>query len=548
MIVGAVLFILMWFVYVYREADRKNFLRGIEHGSSRWARSHEIKPLVDKRPDKNILLTNTEKISIDQEFTGLNCNTLVVASSGKGKTRFYVKPNLMQMHSNYIITDPKGTILSDCGQMLKDNGYNIKVFNNVNFARSMHYNPFAYISSEVDILKFVNALIQNTRGKDSKEDFWVNAEKLLYYALVGYIFYEHEKEDRNFKALMDLLNKVTVSDDEDEESEGDLIFRQLERRKGSDHFAIRQYKKFKDAAGESAKSVLFSCGTRMAPFDLTVIREITEYDEMNFYDFPEEKTALFIVIDDKNTTFNFLVAMLYSQLFDVLCYLADNKYNGKLPIHHRLELDEFGNIGKIADFERLISTIRSREISCSVIVQSMAQIKAIYKDDEQTIIENCASLLYLGGTGKDTPKYISEMADKTTIDHRSYNETKGKNGSTSVNNSIIGRDLITPSEVRRLKRNECLLFVDGLYPFKSKKFNIKKHPKYKLLSEYDEGNYFDVEKFLNPEDEIWVKEVVETNEVLDIEIRDEDIAEIFDEYPELHNQHDEVDEEIKTGS
>lgn len=247
MVTGAILFILMWFVYVYIEADRKNFLRGIEHGSSRWARPQEIKPLVDKRPTKNILLTNTEKISIDQEFTGLNCNTLVVASSGKGKTRFYVKPNLMQMHSNYIITDPKGTILSDCGKMLQDNGYKIKVFNSVNFARSMHYNPFAYISSEVDILKFVNALIQNTKGKDSKEDFWVNAEKLLYYALVGYIFYEHEKEDRNFKALMDLLNIVTVSDDEDEESEGNLIFRQLERRKGSDHFAIRQYKKFKDS-------------------------------------------------------------------------------------------------------------------------------------------------------------------------------------------------------------------------------------------------------------------------------------------------------------
>ena len=536
-ILGVVLFALMWLVYLYKEADRNNFLRGIEHGSARWAKPSEIKFMTDKDPKQNILLTTTEKISINQTFTGINCNTLVVASSGKGKTRFYVKPNLMQMHSNYIITDPKSTILNDCGKMLQDHGYKIKVFNNVNFARSMHYNPFAYINSEVDILKFVNALIQNTRGKDSKEDFWVNAEKLLYYALVGYIFYEYPKEERNFIALMDLLNKVTVADDSDEdaESEGDIIFRVLERKKGSDHFALRQYKKFKDAAGESAKSVLFSCGTRMAPFDLTVIREITEYDEMNFYDFPEEKTALFIVIDDKNTTFNFLVAILYSQLFDILCYLADNKYGGKLPIHHRLEMDEFGNIGKIADFEKLISTIRSREISCSVIIQSLAQLKVMYKDDEQTIIENCATLLYLGGTGKDTPKYISEMADKTTIDHRSYNVTRGRNGSTSINNSIIARDLITAGEVRRLKRNECLLFVDGLYPFKSKKYDIKKHPRYKLLAEYDGANLFDVDAFLNTGDDAWVKNVAitEGKKILNIEINEHDIAEIFDEYSEL---------------
>ena len=545
LLIGGLLFGLMWIIYAYREADRKNFLRGIEHGSARWAKSHEINDFVDKEKHKNILLTNTEKLSINQEVTGLNCNTLVVASSGKGKTRFYVKPNLMQMHSNYIVTDPKGTILSDCGQMLIDNGYKIKVFNNVNFERSMHYNPFNYITSEVDILKFVNALIQNTRGKDSKEDFWVNAEKLLYYALVGYIFYEYEPVERNFKSLLDLLGKIAVKDngdDDEQESEGDLLFRRLERKSGSDHFAVRQYKKFKDAAGESAKSVLFSCGTRMAPFDLTVIREITEYDEMSFHDFPEEKTALFIVIDDKNATFNFLVALLYSQLFDVLCYLADNKYGGKLPIHHRMELDEFANIGKIADFEKLIATIRSREISCSVIIQSFAQLKSIYKDDENTIIENCASLLYLGGTGKETPKYISEMADKTTIDHRSYNETKGRNGSTSVNNAILGRDLITPSEVRQLKRDECLLFVDGLHPFKSKKFDIKKHPNYKLLAESNASNFFDVEQYLKQDNDDWIKGVDTMNNLIEIEVTDEDIAVAFDEYPEYLEELEKLEE------
>jgi len=528
---GVVMFILIWLIWLYKDMARKNYKRGAEHGSARWAKPEEIKKLVDKNDDENMIFTATEKVSIHADKTMLNNNVMLFGDSGSRKTSGYVKPNLMQMNMNYIITDPKGTVLTSVGNMLRAGGYRIKVFNTVDFLKSMRYNPFAYIHDEKDILKFINALIMNTKGKDAKEDFWVSAEKLLYMALVGYMFHELKPQERNFDSLLDLLSEVKISEGDDEfESKIDVLFRKLEREKGSKHFAVRQYKEFKDKApAETAKSIMVSCSVRLAPFAINAVREITEYDEMNFESFATEKTALFIVIDDKDSTFNFLVAIMYTQLFNKLCDLADNKYNGTLPIHVHAFLDELANIGKIPELEKLIATIRSRGISLSAIFQDFPQIKANYKDHAGTIIANCHKLLFLGGTEEETTKKISARAGKTTIDHRTNNETRGRNASTSINNQIIARDLITADEVGLLKMDECLLFVRGLHPFKSKKYNLNKHPRYKELADDEPEHLFDVGNYIEENAVAWVKEAVKKDEVQEVEVQKDDFLKALSE-------------------
>lgn len=494
-------------------------MRGVEHGSAEWGSKSDIKDFVDKTDDNNIILTNTESISINTRKTLRNNNIAVIGGSGSGKTRFFLKPNLMQLHSSYVITDPKGTVLLECGKMLVDSGYNVKVLNTINFKKSMHYNPFSYITEEKDILKFVNTLIINTNdGQNTKEDFWVKAERLLFQALIGYIHYECNEDEKNFETLLTLIDNMEVrEDDEDFKSPVDELFLELEAQNPK-HFAVRQYKKYKLSAGKTAKSILISVGARLAPFDIDVLREITKYDDMDLSSIGEKKTALFIIVDDTDPTFNFLVAILYTQLFNLLCNLADDKYNGRLPIHVRCLLDEFANIGQIPNFEKLIATIRSREISACVILQNISQLKAIYKDNSATIIGNCDTLLFLGSGEEETQKNISSKVGKTTIDHVSYNESRGQNSSMSVNHQIIARDLITPSEVGLLKTDECLLFLRGVKPFKSKKFTLERHKRYKLLSDYDEKNLFNIEDRLDDtSDPSWIESTEEVYELnLDI--------------------------------
>ena len=531
LVAGGVMFILTWIVWLYKNMTRKNYKRGAEHGSARWAKSNEIKKLIDKKDDENMIFTATEKVSIHGSKTMLNNNVMLFGDSGSRKTTGYVKPNLMQMNMNYIVTDPKGTVLTSLGKMLQTGGYRIKIFNTVDFTKSMRYNPFAYIHDEKDILKFINALIMNTKGKDAKEDFWVDAEKLLYMSLVGYMFYELTPAERNFDTLLDLLSEVKISEtDEEFESAIDVLFRKLEREKGSKHFAVRQYKEFKDKApSETAKSIMVSCSVRLAPFAINAVREITEYDELDFESFATEKTALFIVIDDKDSTFNFLVAIMYTQLFNKLCDLADNKFGGTLPIPVHAFLDELANIGKIPELEKLTATIRSRGVSLSAIFQDFPQIKVNYKDSAGTIIANCHKLLFLGGTEEETTKKISARAGKTTIDHRTSNETRGRNASTSINNQIIARDLITPDEVGLLDMNECLLFIRGVHPFKAKKYNLKKHPRYKELADDDPDNLFDVGNYIKQTSMAWVEEAIKEGQMEELELQHGDFVQALAE-------------------
>ncbi|MDU2702514.1 MAG: type IV secretory system conjugative DNA transfer family protein [Veillonella sp.] len=486
--------LITYLVYLYKISDSKNYRKGEEHGSASWGNKNDIKKFIDKDNQKNIILTETEFLSMDTRKTMRNNNITVVGGSGTGKTRFFVKPNLMQMHSSYVVTDPKGTLLPECGKMLKDNGYEVLYFNTIDFQKSLKYNPFAYIKKEKDILKFVNTLILNTagEGEKSKEDFWVKAERLLYQALVGYIFYELPKELHNFSSLLNLLNSMEVKEENEEfKNAVDILFEELEE-KDSEHFAVRQYKKYKMAAGKTAKSILISCGARLSSFDIREVREITEYDELKLDTLGDKKKALFIIIDDTDSTFNFLVAILYTQMFNALCNKADNEYNGRLPVHVRCILDEFANIGKIPSFEKLIATIRSREISAVPILQNIAQLKGAYKDQAGTIVGNCDSILFLGSSEEDTQKNISAKVGKTTVDFTTTNINKGINGSMTLNNQILARDLITPAEVGLLETDECLLFLRGVKPFKSKKFPIEKHKNYKLLADYDEKNRYDV--------------------------------------------------------
>lgn len=498
-IAGAVIVRLI--IYV-KGKNAKKYRKGMEYGSARWGTAEDIKPYTDPVFENNIPLTQTERLTMNsrpkQPKYARNKNILVIGGSGSGKTRFFVKPSLMQMHSSYVVTDPKGTVLIECGKLLQRGGYQIKVLNTINFKKSMKYNPFAYLRSEKDILKLVNTIIANTKGDGEKsgEDFWVKAEKLYYTALIGYIWYEASDEEKNFTTLLEMINASEArEDDEDFQNPVDLMFERLEE-KDPEHFAVKQYRKYKLAAGKTAKSILISCGARLAPFDIKELRELMETDEMQLDTIGDRKTALFVIISDTDDTFNFVVSILYTQLFNLLCDKADDEYGGRLPVHVRCLLDEFANIGQIPKFEKLIATIRSREISASIILQSQSQLKAIYKDNADTIVGNCDTTLFLGGKEKTTLKEISEILGKETIDSFNTSETRGRELSHGLNYQKLGKQLMTEDEIAVMDGGKCILQLRGVRPFFSDKFDITKHPKYKYLSDADPKNAFDMEKHL----------------------------------------------------
>lgn len=488
-------------VYI-KGRNAKKYRKGIEYGSARWGGAADIKPYVDPVFENNVILTQTERLMMSsrpkQPKYARNKNVLVIGGSGSGKTRFFVKPNLMQMHSSYVVTDPKGTVLIECGKLLQRGGYKIKVLNTINFKKSMRYNPFAYLRSEKDILKLVNTIIANTKGDGEKsaEDFWVKAEKLYYTALIGYIWYEAPENEKNFTTLLEMINASEArEDDEDFQNPVDLMFERLEQ-KDPEHFALKQYKKYKLAAGKTAKSILISCGARLAPFDIKELRELMETDEMELDTIGDRKTALFVIISDTDDTFNFVVSILYTQLFNLLCDKADDVYGGRLPVHVRCLLDEFANIGQIPKFEKLIATIRSREISASIILQSQSQLKAIYKDNADTIIGNCDTTLFLGGKEKTTLKEISEILGKETIDSFNTSENRGREVSHGLNYQKLGKELMTQDEIAVMDGGKCILQLRGVRPFFSDKYDITRHPNYQYLSDADPKNAFDMEKQL----------------------------------------------------
>ena len=489
-------------VVYYKAKNAKKFRQGVEYGSARWGNAKDIEPYMDSVFENNVLLTQTERLMMSgrpkQPKYARNKNILVIGGSGSGKTRFFVKPNLMQMHSSYVVTDPKGTVLVECGKMLKKGGYAIKVLNTINFAKSMHYNPFAYIRSEKDILKLVNTIIVNTKGEgqQSGEDFWVKAEKLYYMALIAYIWYEAPEEEQNFAMLIDLIDASEArEDDENFKNAVDLLFEELEAE-NPNHFAVRQYKKYKLAAGKTAKSILISCGARLAPFDIKELRDLMEYDELELDTIGEKKTALFVIISDTDATFNFVVSIMYSQLFNLLCDKADDVYNGRLPVHVRMLLDEFANIGQIPQFEKLIATIRSHEISASIILQSKSQLKAIYKDNADTIEGNCDTTLFLGGKEKTTLKELAEVLGKETIDLYNTSDTRGTSQSYGLNYQKTGKELMSQDEIAVMDGGKCIMQLRGVRPFFSDKFDITKHKRYRELSDYDPQNAFDIEKYV----------------------------------------------------
>src|SRR5574344_704441 len=479
--------------------NKKKYRQGKEYGSARWGESKDIAPYIDPKFENNVLITNTERLTMNSRPKNpkyaRNKNVLVIGGSGSGKTRFYVKPNLMQMHSSYVVTDPKGTLVLECGKMLYENGYDIKILNTINFKKSMKYNPFAYLRSEKDILKLVQTIIANTKGDGEKagEDFWVKAEKLYYTALIGYIFYEALEEEKNFKTPLDMIDASEVrEDDKIYMNPTDRLFEALEKKEPN-HFAVKQYKKYKLAAGKTAKSILISCGARLAPFDIRELRELMETDEMELDTLGDRKTALFVIISDTDDTFNFVVSILYTQLFNLLCDKADDVYGGRLPVHVRCLLDEFANIGQIPKFEKLIATIRSREISASIILQSQSQLKAIYKDAAEIILDNADSTLFLGGRGKNA-KDISENLGRETIDSFNTSENRGTQVSHGLNYQKLGKELMTQDEIAVMDGGKCILQLRGVRPFFSDKYDITKHPKYKYLSDADPKNAFDMEK------------------------------------------------------
>lgn len=505
--------------------DAKKYRKGCEYGSARWGNAEDIKPYMADKFEDNVILTETERLSMDGRPKAgpkyaRNKNILVIGGSGSGKTRFYVKPNLLQMHSSYVVTDPKGTVLNEVGKALKEGGYAIKVLNTINFKKSMHYNPLAYIRSEKDILKLVNTIIANTKGEgnQSGEDFWVKAERLYYSALIGYIWYEAPDDEKNLNTLIEMINASEArEDDESFENPIDKLFKELEQE-NPEHFAVRQYKKYKLAAGKTAKSILISCGARLAPFDIAELRELTEDDELELDTLGDKKTALFVIISDTDDTFNFIVAIMYTQLFNLLCDKADDKYGGRLPVHVRFILDEFANIGQIPKFDKLISTIRSREISASIILQAQSQLKAIYKDNADTIVGNCDTTLFLGGKEKTTLKEISEVLGKETIDLYNTGESRGKETSHSLNYQKTGKELMSMDELSVMDGSKCILQLRGVRPFLSNKYDLTKHPKFALTSDADDRNLFDVEKYLShkltvkPNTVVEVYDCSETNE------------------------------------
>lgn len=488
---------------VYTKGKKtKKFREGEEYGSARWGTKKDIEPYIDDKFQNNVILTQTEYLTMNSRPKNpkyaRNKNVMVVGGSGSGKTRFYVKPNLMQMHSSYVVTDPKGTIVIECGKMLERNGYDIKVLNTINFKKSMKYNPFAYLRSEKDILKLVQTIIANTKGEGEKagEDFWVKAEKLYYTALIGYIFYEAPKEEKNFATLLDMIDASEVrEDDENYKNPIDHLFDALER-KDPTHFAVKQYRKYKLAAGKTAKSILISCGARLAPFDIKELRELMSEDDLALDTIGDKKTALFVIISDTDDTFNFVVSIMYSQLFNLLCDKADDVYGGRLPVHVRFLLDEFANIGLIPKFEKLIATIRSREISASIILQAQSQLKAIYKDHADTIVGNCDSMIFLGGKEKTTLKELSETLGKETIDLYNTSENRSNQKSFGLNYQKTGKDLMSQDEITVMDGGKCILQLRGVRPFLSDKYDITKHRNYKLLEDYDKRNAFDVEKYM----------------------------------------------------
>ena len=537
-VVAVVLKVLVW----QKQADAKKLRKGIEYGSARWGTAEDIKPYMSEDPWMNIPLTATEALTMEsrpkQPKYARNKNIVVIGGSGSGKTRFFVKPSVMQMNCSMVITDPKGTLIEECGKMLakgppkKDkNGnimkdksgkvvhepYVIKVLNTINFSKSLHYNPFAYIRSEKDILKLVTTIIVNTKGEGEKasEDFWVKAEKLLYTALIAFIWYEGDEEEKNLNTLLDLLNESeTREEDETYQNPVDMMFQELEER-DPQHFAVRQYKKYKMAAGKTAKSILISCGARLAPFDIAELREIMSYDEMELDKIGDRKTALFLIMSDTDTTFNFVIAMLQSQLFNLLCDKADDVYGGRLPVHVRVIADEFANIGQIPQFDKLIATIRSREISASIILQSQSQLKAMYKDSADTILGNCDTTLFLGGKEKTTLNEMSELLGKETIDLYNTSETRSNQKSFGLNYQKTGKQLMTEDEIAVMDGGKCILQIRGARPFFSDKYDITKHKNYRFLADENEKNRYKVEKELNPQ---YTPKPEEEVEVIQVEL------------------------------
>ena len=501
-IMSVVVAVLIKFIVYTKGKNAKKFRRGKEYGSARWGTKKDIEPYMDEKFQNNILLTQTERLTMNGRPANpkyaRNKNVLVIGGSGSGKTRFYVKPNLMQMHSSYCVTDPKGTIVLECGKMLEDNGYEIKILNTINFKKSTKYNPFAYIRSEKDILKLVQTIIANTKGEGEKagEDFWVKAEKLYYTALIGYIWYEAPFEEKNFATLLDMIDASEVrEDDESYMNPIDRLFEALEKKEPT-HFAVKQYKKYKLAAGKTAKSILISCGARLAPFDIRELRDLMSEDELELDTLGDRKTALFVIISDTDDTFNFVVSIMYSQLFNLLCDKADDVYGGRLPVHVRCLLDEFANIGLIPKFEKLIATIRSREISASIILQAQSQLKAIYKDNADTIVGNCDSTLFLGGKEKTTLKELSETLGKETIDLYNTSETRSNQKSFGLNYQKTGKELMSQDEITVMDGSKCIFQLRGVRPFLSDKFDITKHKNYKFLEDYDKKNVFDIEEYI----------------------------------------------------
>ena len=488
-------------VYLKGKNARK-YRHNEEYGSARWGMHTDIEPFEDPVFANNVILSKTERITMNsrpsQPKYARNKNVLVVGGSGSGKTRFVLKPNLLQMHSSYVVTDPKGSIVNECGNALLKNGYKIKIFNTINFHKSQHYNPFSYIHDEKDILKLVTTLIANTKGESKGGDeFWEKSEKLLYTALIGYIHYEAPEEEQNFATLLEMLNAMEVrEDDETFKNPVDLMFDALEKR-NPDHFAVRQYLKFKLSAGKTAKSILISCGARLAPFDISELREITSYDELELDTLGDRKTALFLIMSDTDATFNFLISMIYTQMFNLLCEKADDVYGGRLPVHVRCLIDEAANIGQIPNLEKLVATIRSREISACLVLQAKSQLKAIYKDNADTIIGNMDSQIFLGGSEKTTLKDLNEVLGKETIDMYNTGESRGSQQSYNMNYQKLGHDLMSMDQLAVMDGSKCIVQVRGVRPFFSDKYDLTQHPNYKLTADYDKKNWFDIEKFLD---------------------------------------------------
>lgn len=497
-ICGATLKFAVWM----KGRNGKKYRHGMEYGTARWGTQRDIEPFIDPEFQNNVILTRTERLMMGNRpknpANARNKNVLIVGGSGSGKTRFWLKPNLLQCHSSYVVTDPKGDIVIDCGKALTKNGYRIKIFNTINFRKSMHYNPFSYIHGEKDILKLTTTLIANTKGDGkSGDEFWTKAETLLYCALIGYIHYEAPTEEQNFATLIEFLNAMEVrEDDETFQNPVDLMFEALKKKKPN-HFAVRQYAKFKLAAGKTLKSILVSCGARLAPFDIQEVRDITMYDELELDTLGDKKTALFLIMSDTDPTFNFLISMIYTQLFNLLCEKADDVYGGRLPVHVRCLIDECANIGQIPNLEKLVATIRSREISACLVLQAQSQLKAIYKDNADTIIGNMDSRIFLGGAEPTTLKELNAALGKETIDTYNTSDTRGNSPSYGTNYQKLGKDLATVDELAVLDGGKCILQLRGVRPFMSDKYDLTQHPNYKLTADFDKKNAFDIEKFLN---------------------------------------------------